>query len=86
MKKCTVYLLFYIIFIIIFIIIPFFFVLLNCLYFNPRVLLFTHSPPHPTVGCLVLVLVASCRVKPQHYEILFFSPSLKIFFLYFGNT
>jgi len=39
-----------------------FVVLLNCLYLNPQVLPFVHSPPHPTVGegegsarsCLVL--------------------------------
>jgi len=24
--------------------------LLNCLYFNPQVFTFSHSPPHPTVG------------------------------------
>ena len=37
-----------IIIIIITITIPSFVVLLNCLYLNPQVLLFVHSPPHPT--------------------------------------
>jgi len=32
------------------IIIPSFVVLLNCLYLNPRVLLFVPSPPHPVAG------------------------------------
>jgi len=36
--------------VIIIIIIIYFFVLLNCLYINPRVLLFVHSPLHTSVG------------------------------------
>jgi len=46
-----------------------FVVSLICLYLNSQVLLFVHSPPHPTVegeeqvsGCVVLI--ASCQVKP----------------------
>jgi len=50
------------------IIIPSFIVLLNGLYLNLQVLLFVHSPPHPTVGkeeqvSTCVVLVASCWVK-----------------------
>jgi len=55
-----------------------FVVLLNCLYFNLRVLLFVHPPPHPT-GCgeervsSCLVLVASCKDKPQQICKIFLS-------------
>jgi len=47
-KSCIVYSWFCIFFINIIIIVPFFVVLLNCLYLNPRVLLFVHFPPNPT--------------------------------------
>jgi len=32
------------------VIIPFCVVLFNCLYLNPQVLLFVHSPPQPAAG------------------------------------
>jgi len=38
-----------------------FFVLLNCLYLNPRVLPFVHSPPYPT-GAQGMEWVSSCLV------------------------
>ena len=77
-KDCIVYSLFsiFIIIIIIFItttiiIIHFFVFLLNCLYLNPQVLLFVHSPPHPTAGvggerAALWCLVVSCQLKPWH--------------------
>jgi len=36
--------------IIVILVIPSIVVLLNCLYLNPQVLLFVHSPPHRTWG------------------------------------
>jgi len=49
------------------VIITYFIVLLNCLYLNPRVLIFFSSPPQPTVGeeqvRSFVVLVAGCQVK-----------------------
>jgi len=48
-SNCIVHHLVFIIIIII-IIISSFAVLLNCLYLNPQVLLFSHSPLHPTTG------------------------------------
>jgi len=68
-NNCIAYSLFCIFFINTSISIPFFVVLLNCLYLNPQVLLFSHSPPYPAVGGGVSEqlhgLVASCWVKPQ---------------------
>jgi len=44
------------------IIIIFFLVLLNCLFLNPRVLLFIHSPPHPTRGMSEQLSGPSCQL------------------------
>ena len=49
------------------VIIPSFVVFLDCLYPNPRVLLFVHSPPHPVGrgrGVSKRLSGPSCRVKP----------------------
>jgi len=49
-------------FFIIIIIISSFVVLLNCFYLNPWVLLFIHSPPHPTGGRRSGEQMSSCVV------------------------
>jgi len=50
-------------------VIPSFVVLLNCVYLNPWVLLFVHSPPHPTAvergGVRKHLSGLSCQIKPQ---------------------